>query len=279
MPQWTLNVKDFPRRNRFPFRVRQIYHCSEMALPPACRTWDDFELCLRLSSGTDFTEDIVDGKIMKVPCPNAAWRLPGSVWDQPSHSVRNVISFRYSPDVLKTMGLLGMETESSVRSFAMTAELEMLIAKFYRTIYDLYTPGAPDTLDWVCFSLMATLRLQEKSDASSQSAGDRIRNASIWFRTHYAEKIDIDAVAAANGFSHDHFFKVWKKHFDLSPVQYINDLRLEAAARQLKETSLAISNIIRSVRFAGEYMFYREFRRKFGMTPAEYRRPSAGKKS
>ena len=271
MPQWILKVNHFPRRNLFPFRVEQIYYCNEQAIPAAERQWNCFEICLRLSSGTGSTEDTVNGKYLKMPCPNVAWRLPGSVWGQPKPSVRNVISFSYAPEVLPTLNQLGMKAENTVWNFAMSSELETLTAKFTRTVYNLYTPGAADILDWVCFSLMATLILQENIPKSDMNTENRIRNVSIWFRTHFAEKIDLDEIAAANGFSHDHFFKIWKKHFDLTPSQYINNLRLEAAARRLQETDLAVSEIIREVRFAGEYLFYQRFRQKYGMTPAEYR--------
>ena len=44
------------------------------------------------------------------------------------------------------------------------------------------------------------------------------------------------------------------------------------AARSLRETGVPISEIVKDVRFAGEYMFYRRFRQKYGMTPGEYRR-------
>ena len=89
---------------------------------------------------------------------------------------------------------------------------------------------------------------------------------------HFAENVSIDEVAAANGMSRAAFFKAWKKNFDVTPSQYVIDLRLEAAARSLRETSVPISEIVKDVRFAGEYMFYRRFRQKYGMTPGEYRR-------
>jgi len=271
MSQWMLKVKDFPRRNHFQFQVEQVYRCNENPISKSERHWDCFEICLRLSSGTDSTEDIVNGEYFKTPCPNVACRLPGSVWGQPQPSRRSVISFSYSPEVLNKLESIGIKVENAVWDFAMNAELKMLIDKFNRTVYNLYTPGAADILDWVCFSLMATLLLQENKIESKLSAGTRIRNVSIWFQTHFAEKIDIDKIAAANGFSHDHFFKSWKKCFNVSPTQYINNLRLEAAARLLKESNVPISEIIRDVHFAGEYVFYRCFRRKYGMTPAEYR--------
>lgn len=277
MPQWILNVKDFPRRNRFPFRVEKIYYCRDMLIPAErWRKQSSFEMCLRLPANADFTEDVVDGKLLKLSCPNVVWRMPGSVWGLPRPDIRNSISFNYALEVPEKLELLDMKVEELGWSFAMTSELEALIAKFHRTIDNLYTPGMADVLDWVCFSLMGTMRLQENRPRAVQTVENRIRNISLWFQTHFAEKIDLDEVAAANGMSRDHFYKSWKKSFDTPPAQYINHLRLEAAARRLRETDIAIAEICREVHFAGEYMFYKCFRREFGMTPAEYRARTAG---
>ena len=273
MSQWVLKVDEFPRKRNFPFQVDQIYYCNEQKIQVAPRQEKFFEICLRLPSSTDSTEDIVNGKYLKMPCPNVALRLPGSIWSQPQPSIRNVISFCYSPEVPEKINLLGLNVENEVRSFVQTSETDMLIAKLIRTVHSLHTPGAADILDWTCFSLLATLQLQDNmTENAAADLKSRIHNVAIWFRTHFAEKIDIDEISSANGFSHDHFFKCWKRYFALTPVQFINNLRLEAAAQRLIETNISVSEIIKEVNFAGEYMFYKRFRQKYAMTPAEYRR-------
>ena len=271
MPQWILNLNDFPRKNQFPFRVQQIYYCYNMLIPPSPRKWGNFEVCLRLHSDSSFTEDIVDNEHIKLHCPNVVWRLPGSQWLLPYAQIRDVISFSYEPEVVQKLEMLGMNIEKTAWNFTMTSELETLIAKFWRSVNSLYTPGAVDNLDWICFCIMGTLRLQENMSEQLLSVEQRIRNISIWFQTHFSEKIDIDDVAASNNISHDHFYKMWKKIFNISPVQYINNLRLEAAAHRLCESNISIEKIIREVNFAGEYMFYKRFKEKYGITPKEYR--------
>ena len=277
MAQWVLKVKDFPRKNKFPFRVEQIYYCKATTIPISLRHWQNLEICLRLSSHSDYTEDIINGELLKMPCPNILLRRPGITWTLPHTDIRDVISFTYSPDVIEKFDMQGMNLRHYGWSFAMTSELERLIAKFWLTVNSLYTPGAADTLDWICFSILGTLILQENMPDDQRTIENRIRNISIWFRTHFAEKIDIDSIAATYGISHDHFYKMWKKHFDMTPSQYINHLRLEAAARRLCETDIAISEIVKEVHFAGEYMFYKRFKEKYGMTPLEYRKRHSSK--
>ena len=105
-----------------------------------------------------------------------------------------------------------------------------------------------------------------------------IRNISAWLRMHYAENIFIDDVAAAYGLSHTHFFREWRKVFDVSPLQYILDTRLEAAAWYLSTTTLPVSQIVGEVNFSGTTKFYRRFFRKYGMTPEAYRKMSMERK-
>ncbi|MBQ9501586.1 MAG: helix-turn-helix transcriptional regulator [Lentisphaeria bacterium] len=272
MPGWSLDIRDIPRRNNFPFRVEQIYHCKDKLIPASKRRWDRLEVCLRLAAESDSTEDIVDGRYLKLPCPNVVWRLPGSVWEMPQAKVRDVISFSYPPEVLKTMEMLGMTVERTAWRFVMTQELETLISKLRKVLHQLHTPGMTDTADWICFCIMGHLLFGGNMPGAEVSEESRIRNISVWFRMHFAENVSIDEVAAANGMSRTAFFKAWKRNFDVTPSQYIIDLRLEAAARSLCETRIPVSEIVRDVRFSGEYMFYRRFRQKYGMSPGEYRR-------
>lgn len=271
MSEWLLKVKDLPRQSHFPFRVGWLYYCNETFIHTPKMPQKTFEVCLRLYSKSGYTEDIVDGVHWRLPCPNVVWKMPGALLES-MPSVRDTISFSYPSAVLPTLELLGMKTDPRFGwSFAMSSELEALIAKFRTTVHALYTPGMPDILDWNCFCLMGTLMQQGRLPMENQSEENRIRNVSLWFRTHFSESINLDEVAAANGMSRAGFYRAWRKFFDMSPSQFVIDLRLEAAARRLRETGEPISEIVREIHFSGEYLFYRRFRRKYGMTPHEYR--------
>ncbi|MBP3902394.1 MAG: helix-turn-helix transcriptional regulator, partial [Blautia sp.] len=52
---------------------------------------------------------------------------------------------------------------------------------------------------------------------------------------------------------------------------YLLDRRMEAVCSALKNTSLPISEIESEAGFQNETYFYKQFRRKYGMTPNEYR--------
>jgi len=272
MQDCLLKTQSIPRNRNFPFQVQRVFYCIDRKYSDESeKIWNDFEVCICLSTNLGMTEDVVNGKILKLSCPNVVWRTPGSTWKR-MPSVRNTISFSYSPDVMDDMEYLGMKTECPGWSFNMTSEMEAMVSKFRRLAYNLYSQGVSDVMDWLCFSMIGTLMLRQNAYRKQQTLEERIRNVSLWFQANFVETFCIDDVAAEYGMSHNSFFKAWKKVFDITPVQYILNLRLEAAARLLKETDLPISEIIRDVNFSGECMFYRRFQQKYGMTPTEYRK-------
>ena len=57
----------------------------------------------------------------------------------------------------------------------------------------------------------------------------------------------------------------------MSPSALIKDYRMENAARLLRDEALSIQEVIADVGISSRAYFYKEFTRKFGMTPKVYR--------
>ena len=265
-----LSVESIPRSKSFPFRVKTIYQGNSIRFAAAPRKWSDFEVCIRSNSEELVLEDEVDGRILQTSCPQVLFPVPGSVWKSKDWQTRDATAFNYAPEVAELLKPHGLYPDRSYCNFIMTPEISQHLSKIRNIICNLYTPGAADSLDWTCFSLLGTLRFQQEG-APAVTLENRIYNMSIGFQMHYSEPINIDDVAAANTMSRAYFFHVWKKYFPVSPLQYIINLRLEAAARSLLDTDLSIAQIVSENAFSSEYDFYRRFRKKYGMTPGEYR--------
>ena len=58
---------------------------------------------------------------------------------------------------------------------------------------------------------------------------------------------------------------------DISPNEFIKLCRLEKAADLLKNTSLSILEIISMIGINSRSYFYKEFIKKFGCTPKDFR--------
>lgn len=88
---------------------------------------------------------------------------------------------------------------------------------------------------------------------------------------HYADAITAEDLAAMSHCSRGHLFRAFKKSFHISPLAYQQDLRFEAAQRLLRFTSLRCYEIAQRVGYSNVYYFHRQFKKRTGMTPTQYR--------
>lgn len=67
------------------------------------------------------------------------------------------------------------------------------------------------------------------------------------------------------------FYRKLKEISGMSPSDLIKDYRMEKAARLLRDENLSIQEVISDVGISSRAYFYKEFTRKFGVTPKVYR--------
>ena len=89
---------------------------------------------------------------------------------------------------------------------------------------------------------------------------------------HYPEKITIAEIADIVDFSESHFMRYFKETMGTSFVDYLNEYRLTMSARLLQSSESSILNIAAEVGFENVSYFNRAFKKKYGITPSEYRK-------
>jgi len=99
----------------------------------------------------------------------------------------------------------------------------------------------------------------------------RLHRASEFMIQHYAENLTIDQLAMESGISQFHFIRLFKKQFGITPYQYLINLRLNAAAANLKNTDLSIKEVAAKCGFVNTGRFSVIFQKHFGLTPTKYR--------
>jgi len=93
----------------------------------------------------------------------------------------------------------------------------------------------------------------------------------------FNREIDLDALAAEHGMSRRTFLRHWGMYFPEPPAEYMQNLKLSEAARQLRETNRRIGEITGYLNFADSAYLSKLFKRRYGMTPLQYRKAhSAG---
>ena len=99
----------------------------------------------------------------------------------------------------------------------------------------------------------------------------RLKTALQLVEEHYMEDISIDRAAAACGCSASHFMRWFKAMTAQSFTAFLNEHRLNAAAAALRAGDDTVLAIAESCGFENLSYFNRMFKRKFGLTPREYR--------
>lgn len=88
----------------------------------------------------------------------------------------------------------------------------------------------------------------------------------------YNPFLSITEAAKKSNISEDTFRNIFKSIHDVTPSKYIIDIRLNYAKELLNYTNYNISHISEQIGYTSEVYFYRLFKKKFGITPSQYRR-------
>jgi transcriptional regulator GlxA family with amidase domain len=79
-------------------------------------------------------------------------------------------------------------------------------------------------------------------------------------------------MASFSGLSERSFKRRFARATGMSPLEYIQTLRLEESKQVLETTDLSVEAVAVQVGYEDASFFGRLFRRKVGLTPAQYRR-------
>ncbi|MCC2686207.1 MAG: AraC family transcriptional regulator [Paenibacillaceae bacterium] len=124
------------------------------------------------------------------------------------------------------------------------------------------------------FGLFHTLARSKKDDAvgrNGRSHDSWLNDARTYMAAHYPEGITVEDTAAHVGVDRTHFSKKFRRAFGMPPSKFLQMLRMNEAARLLKETADPISRISHTVGFPDVYAFSRAFKNYFAEAPNRYR--------
>ncbi len=125
---------------------------------------------------------------------------------------------------------------------------------------------------------------RKAAEATAKELPSQVQVAQDFIHSDYNTPITLDNIAVAAEISTNHLGRLFKDAVGKTPMQYLTDVRMEAA-RQLLRTDLKIAEIAHLVGIEDAYYFSRAFRRVNGASPAKYRQQmteesvQAGKRS
>jgi AraC-like DNA-binding protein len=114
-------------------------------------------------------------------------------------------------------------------------------------------------------------RLLTVSEASDKSSRDFIQTLMRHMETSYYEPIDLTRLANRVHLNSSYLVRAFKHETGVTPMQYLNKLRLSAAISYLVNTEMGVQQIAEATGFNSIHYFSRLFKRKYGSSPQQWR--------
>ena len=97
--------------------------------------------------------------------------------------------------------------------------------------------------------------------------------------TNYSEHITLETLTGLTHMNKYYMAHSFTKFTGLSPIQYLNQRRLETACQLLRDTDFSVSDISSQTGFSSQSYFTQIFRKYYGITPIKYRQSHAKDRS
>lgn len=88
-----------------------------------------------------------------------------------------------------------------------------------------------------------------------------------WFADRGALAAELKALSV----SQNHLINLFRQQYDMTPVAYLNRLRVNKAAYMLAETRINIVQVVLACGFGSLSAFYEVFKKQTGLSPNKYR--------
>lgn len=99
----------------------------------------------------------------------------------------------------------------------------------------------------------------------------RFQEIVAYIHGNFREELSVRQLAERFQYNEKYLVKLFKEHFGMTTIEYINHVRLEYCELRLLETSDTISAIAHDGGFKNEFYFMRCFKKKYDVSPTHYR--------
>lgn len=125
---------------------------------------------------------------------------------------------------------------------------------------------------FLLFQILFAYCCEENSSRKNQKSLEKMKFIVKYIENNYMNKISIEKVAEEMGLSQSHFMKFFKNTMGTTFTDYLNEYRLTMASRLLISSESSILAIATEVGFDNLSYFNRLFKKRFYVTPREYRK-------
>jgi AraC family transcriptional regulator len=91
-------------------------------------------------------------------------------------------------------------------------------------------------------------------------------------RAQFAQNLSLDEIARSAGVHPAHLAREFRRHYRCTVGEYVRELRIEHARRELASSDTPLVEIALAAGFSDQSHFSKAFKRHTGLTPTEFRR-------
>lgn len=142
---------------------------------------------------------------------------------------------------------------------------------FFEQLRRQHSSGQPELMHAALFSFVGLLYKIMGGDIEMRSGNAVVEESLGLIHARIARGVSLEELAERFGLSRSYFIRLFKRHVGISPVKYLNNLRMEMAAELLRESELALAEIAQRTGFSDEYQFSKRFKQWSGKPPGKYR--------
>ena len=170
--------------------------------------------------------------------------------------------------VLDDPGLLPFPSTMTLSNYERIAELFGLLDRTYHE----KDVGYAMELSILCQRLVQEVCREHFFPADRKINIKRLDCVLEYIRQYYAEKIRVEDLCECVNLSESNVIKLFKNNLGRTPVEYINQVRVNRAKELLLHTDMSIKEIAWETGFADEFYFSRVFKKMEGKSPRNFKR-------
>ncbi len=131
----------------------------------------------------------------------------------------------------------------------------------------------------ILYNILSMIQNESNLKYMAHSTANLIAPAIEYIKKNYTnENISIPELSAMCEISEDYFRKIFKNTFGISPRKYINELKISYSKELITSGMYTVTEVAELSGYTDMSYFSREFKKAFGLCPADYRKSKQIKK-
>ncbi len=156
------------------------------------------------------------------------------------------------------------------------SRLQDRIQLFNEMYQNLEMGYSPENLEYISFCLMhffASMKyVSQYREIKKTKEKDVIQKCILFMKDNLENKISLEDIANAVGYSCSHLNTLFIQRISFSPIEYYNQLKIQRACSYLQFSKLKIKEIAFRLNYYDPFHFSNAFHKEMEITPKEYRK-------